>query len=226
MMNIVRDPKLFYLADEQLFPHITDKLKTMLDQLERCQKALADFLESKRSAMPRFYFIGDDDLLEILGQAKNPVVIQSHLKKLFQGINKVQFNDDNTKITAMISSANEIVVLENPVNVNEKVEDWLELLAIEMRSTLAALLIRSLNMKSFDFNFPSQILCLTNSIRFTEDCEEAIQEGRNGLEIFQTQLKATLKDLTSHDLSNEPLLQLKTKALIFDIVHNIDIVGE
>jgi Dynein heavy chain, N-terminal region 2 len=48
-------------------------------------QALADFLEQKRSALPRFYFIGDDDLLEILGQAKNPTVIQEHLKKLFQG---------------------------------------------------------------------------------------------------------------------------------------------
>ena len=33
----------------------------MLEQLERCQKALTEFLEAKRSAMPRFYFIGDDD---------------------------------------------------------------------------------------------------------------------------------------------------------------------
>ena len=32
---------------------------------------------------------GDDDLLEILGQSKNPAVIQSHLKKLFAGIHKV-----------------------------------------------------------------------------------------------------------------------------------------
>lgn len=40
-----------------------------------CQKALNDFLEEKRSKFSRFYFIGDDDLLEILGQAKNPAVI-------------------------------------------------------------------------------------------------------------------------------------------------------
>lgn len=41
--------------------------------------------QEKRSAFPRFYFIGDDDLLEILGQATNPTVIQSHLRKLFAG---------------------------------------------------------------------------------------------------------------------------------------------
>ena len=37
----------------------------MLQQMEICQKALANFLEDKRSAFPRFYFIGDDDLLEV-----------------------------------------------------------------------------------------------------------------------------------------------------------------
>ena len=42
-------------------------LSTLLDQLGRCQKSLNEFLEEKRSAFPRFYFIGDDDLLEILG---------------------------------------------------------------------------------------------------------------------------------------------------------------
>ena len=50
--------------------------------------------------MPRFYFLGDDDLLEILGQAQNPTVIQSHLKKLFQGINSVQFSPDGKQIVS------------------------------------------------------------------------------------------------------------------------------
>lgn len=63
------DRRLFSLADEHLFPDLRGQLGASLDQLERCQKALSDFLEEKRSAMPRFYFIGDEDLLEILGQA-------------------------------------------------------------------------------------------------------------------------------------------------------------
>jgi hypothetical protein len=37
----------------------------------------------------RFYFLGDDDLLEVLGQASSLGVIQAHLKKLFAGIHRV-----------------------------------------------------------------------------------------------------------------------------------------
>ncbi|RYG97301.1 hypothetical protein EON65_53085 [archaeon] len=224
MITVVRDPKLFYLADEQYFPKLPDNLRHMLDQLERCQKALTEFLEAKRSAMPRFYFIGDDDLLEILGQAKNPAVIQSHLKKLFQGIHKVKFSSDFKSITAMISSANEVVDLESPVPVNEKVEDWLEQLAQEMRATLASLLGQCYSSKTFDWKYPSQILCLSQAIKFTEDAEVAIHEGPQALQTLRNQLQDTLREFTSHDLSSEPLLQLKMKALVFDLVHNVEVV--
>lgn len=42
-------------------------------------------------------------------QAKNPTIIQAHLKKLFQGIHGVEFNEGETQITAMLSSAGEKV---------------------------------------------------------------------------------------------------------------------
>jgi dynein heavy chain 2 len=66
-------------------PGIKNRLSMLLDQLSRCQNSLNEFLEKKRSGFPRFYFIGDDDLLEILGQSTKPSVIQAHLKKLFAG---------------------------------------------------------------------------------------------------------------------------------------------
>jgi len=71
---------------------------------------------------PRFYFIGDDDLLEILGQSTNPAVIQSHLKKLFAGIYSVQFDENSSKILAMLSLEGEVVTLKNSVTLCLDVE--------------------------------------------------------------------------------------------------------
>jgi len=95
METVSENQVVMHLLD---YSDVVDTLTMLLDQLERCHKALSDFLEEKRSAFPRFYFIGDDDLLEILGQATNPKVIQNHLKKLDQGIYSVGFSDNTATI--------------------------------------------------------------------------------------------------------------------------------
>jgi len=224
MGKLELESKLFNLADDNLFPHMRENLTTMQDQLERCQKALADFLEEKRSAMPRFYFIGDDDLLEILGQAKNPVVIQAHLKKLFQGVNKVEFNDDKSAITAILSSASEKVMLEHHVKINDRVEEWLEQLVAEMKSTLSSLLVQCLNGDLVLERFPSQILCLAEEIKFTNRVETALQNNKLG-SVGQS-LEDLLSQYTKYDLSTQPLLNLKVKALVLDLVHNMEIISQ
>ena len=79
-------------------------------------------LQTKRSGFPRFYFLGDDDLLEILGQSTKPNVIQAHLKKLFAGIFNVEFDENYQHITAMLSVEGEAVPLKSKVKISFNVE--------------------------------------------------------------------------------------------------------
>jgi dynein heavy chain len=64
-------------------------------QLELCEKALADYMESKRRAFPRFYFISTADLLDILSNGNNPTKVMGHMSKCFQAIEKLKLDNDN-----------------------------------------------------------------------------------------------------------------------------------
>ncbi|KAG8470560.1 hypothetical protein KFE25_008981 [Diacronema lutheri] len=223
-LAVADDPRVLQILRT---PNLPELLATMLDQLERCQKALADFLEEKRQRFPRFYFIGDDDLLEILGQAKNPEVIQTHLKKLFAGIFKVAFAEGNQQIAGMCSLDGELVPLSAPVAVSDQVEAWLSALSDLMRHTLADELATTLRARQTDLQKTSQqVLLVSEMITFTHDCEAAISGGgARALEKLRAGLLGRLQEYTQLE-TDSALVQTKLKAMLLDLIHNMDVVDQ
>ena len=98
-------------------------------------------MEAKRGQFPRFYFLSNDDLLEIIGQSKDPEPILQHISKMFEGVATLKIQETgrgNTKIyeiTHLVANDKEMVEIKF-FQVDPKVETWLKKLVNEMRDSI------------------------------------------------------------------------------------------
>ncbi|KAJ8651627.1 hypothetical protein O0I10_012803 [Lichtheimia ornata] len=245
MKKVYKSP---FVLDVLNIPNIQKSLERLADLLSKIQKALGEYLERERASFPRFYFVGDEDLLEIIGNSKDVLRIQKHFKKMFAGIATILLNEDNTEIMGMASKEGEEVLFKTPVSIkdNPKINDWLTLLEKEMRVSLAMLLTDAVNeletiynadeMNSEEFmswvdRYPAQLVVLAAQTIWTHSVDKALntmsESANDDTEPLQSAISLVERNLNV--LADAVLLDLsiikrrKCEHLVTELVHQRDV---
>lgn len=238
MKKVYKSP---FVIDVMNIQGIQKSLERLADLLNKIQKALGEYLERERSSFPRFYFVGDEDLLEIIGNSKDIVRIMKHLKKMFAGISTIKLDEDLTQIQGMASREGEEVNFSEPVLLKDfpKINDWLAKLESMMRLSLADLLCDAVTeLQSFYGTdsplemdqlmmwmekYPAQLVTLAVQVAWTTAVDATLESGKLPEAPLETVSQALdlLADIVLQELS--PVTRRKCEHLITELVHQRDV---
>ncbi|KAL5535276.1 DYN1_2 [Sanghuangporus sanghuang] len=231
-----------YVVEVLNIPGIQKSLERLADLLSKIQKALGEYLERERASFPRFYFVGDEDLLEIIGNSKTIVRIMKHLKKMFAGIATMMLDEEETEISGIASREGEEIQFRSPIILKDypKINDWLAKLESEMRNNLAYLLCDAVEeLQTFYGNealftaqtfiawiekYPAQLVSLAIQVAWTASVENCLEQGQSPsipLEVVRRGLHL-LADVVLTDLN--PITRRKCEHLITELVHERDVI--
>nr|XP_020468391.1 dynein heavy chain 11, axonemal-like isoform X3 [Monopterus albus] len=186
-------------------PNLFEKLENLQKRLALCEKALADYLEMKRLAFPRFYFISSADLLDILSKGSRPKEVTVHLAKLFDNMSDLEFANneqlDNPKLAVgMYSKEREHVPFQTECCCFGPVEAWLTSLEESMKECVRGHLFEAVSVyedrprEQWILDFPAQVALIGSQIWWSNDMELVFKRLEEGFE-------SALKDYNKKQIS-------------------------
>jgi dynein heavy chain, axonemal len=167
-------------------------------EIELCEKALNEYLEQKKKMFPRFYFVSNQALLDILSNGNNPPKVDEYIGDCFDGMKGLQFLTGEGQPTpaknanGMHSKAKEFVAFTSTFTCNGAVENYLCDIERQMQITLRDLLEVAkqtadnweLDKKRHDWldDYCEQIALLGTQLMWTEGVARAFEELEGGSE--------------------------------------------
>ena len=230
-------------------PDLLPLLKGADQRLERILKSLHSYLEMKREGFPRFYFLSNEELLEILGESRRPERVQPHLKKCFEGIDRLVFEPgpNGPVITGLLSKEGELVETlkaVTPSDFQNNVERWLLELEAQMEQSVQDLIHRCIVEYSrartelalrekWLLAWQGQAILVSSQHSWTERVEQALsaansarslkscfEESQRNLAQIVGLVRESLPGLTRMTLGSLIVLDVHAKDVLEELIHS------
>ncbi|CAK6435519.1 unnamed protein product [Pipistrellus nathusii] len=228
MKNTYENREVINVCPDQ---RLLDSLRDCNKLLDMVQKGLSEYLETKRRAFPRFYFLSDDELLEILSQTKDPTAVQPHLRKCFENIARLLFQED-LEITHMYSAEGEEVQLSFSIYPSNNVENWLREVELSMKTSIRDIIEKAIKAyptiprTKWVLSWPGQVTIAGCQTYWTMEVEMALEDSNIGDKLFP-QLAQQLSNLVALVRGKLSRMQRSVlSALIVIEVHAKDVVAK
>lgn len=240
MKKVYKSP---FVLDVLAINGVQKSLERLAELLNKIQKALGEYLERERISFPRFYFVGDEDLLEIIGNSNDIFRVSKHFKKMFAGLSGLLMDDDNN-IVGFTSKEGEEVRLKKEVNLikTPRINDWLSALENNMKLTLAELLGEAIEQfdplynapevdrtafNDFLANYPAQVVVLASQVVWTNAVQKSLDDGGTNLsDLLDAQIRV-LELLAVTVLGDlDSISRKKCEHMITEFVHQRDIISK
>lgn len=231
---VQRDPRVIETAGAA---GLLEAMQNCMVLLDKINEGVTAYLEKKRLFFPRFFFLSNDEMLEILSETKDPLRVQPHLRKCFEAINTLQF-DEKLQIHAMFSQEKEKIDFLEIINTEEahgSVEKWLVQVERQMILSVREQVLRA----HMDYAktarvkwvtmWPGQVVLAVSQIYWAASVHRCLRSKNvQVMEEFNNKLKQELNDVVTliRDPKLTNLARITIKALIVIDVHAKDVTED